>query len=156
MQLRMSKVITFQRCGMMLDALYHNALKEKTRQRSLSELAKDCETSIGPMTRMRDILIDLKLLIKEGNARGQKIYWHPDKVGMNHHLQQKVYSEYIRDAKSHGKVGTTTHRGRVSLDAALKVLVQLGFTGEIKRTISYNGPKKTIEVIDLTQIKVEE
>lgn len=152
----MSKVITFQRCGMMLDALYHNALKENTRQRSLAQLSKDCEVSVTSMTRLRDILIELKLIIKEGNARGQKIYWHPDKCGMNHHLQQKVYSEYIRDAKSHSKVGTTTHRGRVSLDAALKVLVQLGFTGEIKRTISYNGPKKTIEVIDLTQIKVEE
>lgn len=152
----MSKVITFQHCGMMLDALYRNACKDKLRQRSIAQLSKDCEVSVTSMTKLRDILVDYKLLIKEGNNRGQKIYWHPDKTSPNPSMQQNIYKMYIRDAKRQDKVSVTQHRGRVSLDAALKALVQLGFTGEIHRIVKISNGIKTIEHINLGEIKVED
>ena len=152
----MSKVITFQHCGMMLDALYRNAMKDKLRQRSLAQLSKDCEVSVTSMTKLRDILIDSKLLIKEGNNRGQRIFWHPDKTSPNPSMQQKIYNMYIRDAKRQDKVSVTHHRGRVSLDAALKALVQLGFTGEIRRTVKISNGIKTVEYVNLGEIKVED
>lgn len=141
---------------MMLDALYRNAMKDKLRQRSLAQLSKDCEVSVTSMTKLRDILIDSKLLIKEGNNRGQRIFWHPDKTSPNPSMQQKIYNMYIRDAKRQDKVSVTHHRGRVSLDAALKALVQLGFTGEIRRTVKVSNGMKTVEYVNLGEIKVED
>ena len=150
----MSKVITFQHCGMMLDALYRNACKDKLRQRSLAQLSKDCEVSVISMTKLRDILIDMKLLVKEGNNRAQRIFWHPDKSAPNPHMAQQVYSVYITDAKV--RIKESKPKGRVSLDSALRALVQLGFTGEIRRTTNISNGIKTIEIVNLSEIKIED
>lgn len=139
---------------MMLDALYRNACKDKLRQKSIAQLSKDCEVSVISMTKLRDILIDLKLLIKEGNNRGQKIYWHPDKSAPNPHMAQQVYNVYITDAKV--RIKESKPKGRVSLNSALRVLVQLGFTGEIRRTTNISNGIKTIEIVNLSEIKVED
>ena len=150
----MSKVITFQHCGMMLDALYRNACKDKLRQKSIAQLSKDCEVSVTSMTKLRDILISMKLIIKEGNNRGQTIYWHLDKSAPNPHMAQQVYSRYIADAKV--RIKEAKPKGRVSLDSALKTLVQLGFTGEIRRTTNISNGIKTIEIVNLSEIKIED
>lgn len=150
----MSKIITYQHCGMMLDALYRNACKDKIRQKSLAQLSKDCEVSVTSMTKLRDILVDSKLLIKEGNNRGQKVYWHPDKSSPNNHMIQQVYNVYIADTKV--RIKEAKPKGRVSLDSALKSLVKLGFTGEIRRTIHNHNGIKTIEIVNLDEIKVED
>ena len=141
---------------MMLDALYRNACKDRLRQKSIAQLSKDCDVCVTSMTKLRDILIDCKLLIKEGYNRGQKIYWHPDKSSPNLSMQQEIYKLYIRDAKSADRVSGKQHRGRVSLDAALRSLVQLGFTGEIRRTVKISKGIKTVEIINLSEIKVED
>lgn len=139
---------------MMLDALYRNACKDKLRQRSLTQLSKDCEVSVISMTKLRDILIDMKILLKEGNNRAQRIFWHPDKSAPNPHMAQQIYNRYIADAKV--RIKETRPKGRVSLDSALKALVQLGFTGEIRRTINISNGIKTIEIVNLSEIKVED
>ena len=79
----MSRVITYQMCGMVLDALYHNARKDPKDQKSIVQIAQDCNISRGTVHALRDILINLKILIKEGTSRGQRIYWHPDKCGLS-------------------------------------------------------------------------
>lgn len=152
----MGKVITFQHCGMMLDALYHNACKDKLRQKSINVLSKECNVSVISMTKLRDVLISMKLLIKEGNNRGQRIYWHPDKSLPNPAMQRCIYQEYIRDAKKQDRVSEHKSRGRVSLESALRALVQLGYTGVIRRTVKMSNGIKTVEEINLSEIQVED
>lgn len=150
----MSKIITFQHCGMMVDSLYHNACKDKLRQKSINMLSKECNVSVTSMTKLRDILISMKLIIKEGNNRGQRIYWHPDKSSPNPAMQRCIYQEYIRDTKKQDRIGENKSRGRVSLESALRALVQLGYTGVIRRTVKISNGIKTVEEINLSEVQV--
>lgn len=146
----MSKVITFQTCGVVLDALYHNALRDKTSQKSIQALAKDCGVSIATIYAFRDILINLKILIKEGVSRSQRIYWHPDKCAINDNMARNVYNIYtggkkkrtIRKAKKAIKV----EQPKLSLDTVLSFLVNNGYTG----TIIKQENKYTTTTIDLS------
>ena len=72
----MSKVITFQTCGVVLDALYHNDLRDKTSKKSIQAIAKDCGVSIATICAFRDTLINIKILIKEGLSLFLGTYFH--------------------------------------------------------------------------------
>lgn len=148
----MSKVITFQVCGMVLDALYHNARKDRKDQKSMDQLAKDCNVSARTLFALRDILINLKILIKEGTSRGQRIYWHPDKCGLNEAMLRNVYNIYIGDKrkKEVKKVKVVVKQeSKMSVDTAILFLVENGFKGILER----HPNAYTTETIDLSKIK---
>lgn len=148
----MSKVITFQVCGMVLDALYHNARKDRKDQKSMDQLAKDCNVSARTLFALRDILINLKILIKEGTSRGQRIYWHPDKCGLNEAMLRNVYNIYIGDKRKREvrKVKVVVKQeSKMSVDTAILFLVENGFKGILER----HPNAYTTETIDLSKIK---
>lgn len=148
----MSKVITFQVCGMVLDALYHNAQKDRKDQKSMDQLAKDCNVSARTLFALRDILINLKILIKEGTSRGQRIYWHPDKCGLNEAMLRNVYNIYIGDKRKREvkKVKVVVKQeSKMSVDTAILFLVENGFKGILER----HPNAYTTETIDLSKIK---
>ena len=148
----MSKVITFQVCGMVLDALYHNARKDRKDQKSMDQLAKDCNVSARTLFALRDILINLKILIKEGTSRGQRIYWHPDKCGLNEAMLRNVYNIYIGDKrkKEVKKVKVVVKQeSKMSVETAILFLVENGFKGILER----HPNAYTTETIDLSKIK---
>lgn len=148
----MSKVITFQVCGMVLDALYHNARKDRKDQKSMDQLAKDCNVSARTLFALRDILINLKILIKEGTSRGQRIYWHPDKCGLNEAMLRNVYNIYIGDKrkKEVKKVKVVVKQeSKMSVETAILFLVENGFKGILERHLN----AYTTETIDLNKIK---
>ena len=148
----MSRVITFQVCGMVLDALYHNARKDRKAQKSMDQLAKDCNVSARTLFALRDILINLKILIKEGASRGQRIYWHPDKCGLNEAMLRNVYNIYIGDKrkKEVKKVKVVVKQeSKMSVDTAILFLIENGFKGILER----HPNAYTTETIDLSKIK---
>ena len=148
----MGKVITFQVCGMVLDALYHNARKDRKDQKSMDQLAKDCNVSARTLFALRDILINLKILIKEGTSRGQRIYWHPDKCGLNEAMLRNVYNIYIGDKRKREvkKVKVVVKQeSKMSVDTAILFLVENGFKGILER----HPNAYTSETIDLSKIK---
>lgn len=152
----MSKVITFQVCGMVLDALYHNAQKDCKDQKSMDKLAKDCGVSINTLFAFRDILINLNILIKEGTSRAQRIYWHPDKCGLNEAMLRNVYNIYVGDKRKR-KIKpkkavvkpVVQHENKMSIETAILFLVENGFTGILER----HPNAYTTETIDLSKIK---
>lgn len=151
----MGKVITFQVCGIVLDALYHNSLKEnRVDQKSIATLAKECSVSVNTIRAFRDILIKNKLMFVEGNARTQITLWNKSKSALNPAMQKFIYEQYVGNEKRKVKlkVDTTKKSSRISLDSALQFLVKHGFTGTIRRQIN----QYTTEYIDLSLIKVEE
>jgi hypothetical protein len=148
----MSKVITFQVCGMVLDALYHNAQKDRKDQKSMDKLAKDCGVSINTLFAFRDILVNLKILIKEGTSRAQRIYWHPDKAGLNEAMLRNVYNIYVGDKRKREikKVKVVVKQeSKMSVETAILFLVENGFKGILER----HPNAYTTETIDLSKIK---
>lgn len=151
----MSKVITYQMCGMVLDALYHNATKDPKDQKSIVQIAQDCNISRGTVHALRDILINLKILIKEGTSRGQRIYWHPDKCGLNDAMLRNVFNIYVGDKKTKNVKRVKPvkrpiiHEDKMSIETAILFLVEQGYTGVITRQPNIY----TIETIDLGKIK---
>lgn len=144
------KVISLQHCGIMLDVLYCNASKVKFEQKSIRQMALDAGVSVMTLSKVRDILIEQKILIKEGERRQQKVYWHPNKSAPNPAMLQNIYKEFIKDAKHRVRVSCEKSQGRISLDKALQALVKLGYTGVITRSIN----SYTNESIDLSKIKI--
>lgn len=141
---------------MVLDALYHNAQKDRKDQKSMDKLAKDCGVSINTLFAFRDILISLKILIKEGTSRAQRVYWHPDKAGLNEAMLRNVYNIYVgdkrkREIKPRKAVvkPVVHHEDKMSIETAILFLVEQGYTGIITRQPNIY----TIETIDLGKIK---
>ena len=137
---------------MVLDALYHNARKDRKDQKSMDQLAKDCNVSARTLFALRDILINLKILIKEGTSRGQRIYWHPDKCGLNEAMLRNVYNIYIGDKRKREvkKVKVVVKQeSKMSVDTAILFLVENGFKGILER----HPNAYTTETIDLSKIK---
>jgi hypothetical protein len=147
----MSKAISLQICGIVLDVLYRNSEKVRLSQKSLAELAKDAGVSVLPLQKVRSILIERQLLVTYGFGRGQYTAWNPNKSKPNPNMLVSIYQEYIKDAKHKVKV-VAKKEGRVSLERALKTLVKLGYTGVISKSIN----SFTSECIDLSKIEVED
>lgn len=151
----MSRVITYQMCGMVLDALYHNAKKDPKDQKSIVQIAQDCNIGRGTVNALRDILINLKILIKEGTSRAQRIYWHPDKCGLNDAMLRNVFNIYVGDKKTRCVKRVkpvekpVIHEEKMSIETAILFLVEQGYTGIITRQPNIY----TIETIDLGKIK---
>ena len=151
----MSRIITYQMCGMVLDALYHNAQKDPKDQKSIVKIAQDCNISRSTVHALRDILINLKILIKEGTSRAQRIYWHPDKCGLNDAMLRNVFNIYVGDRRTRSikrakpVARPVVREDKMSIETAILFLVEQGYTGIITRQPNIY----TTETIDLGKIK---
>ena len=63
------KIISIQSVSLALDAMYRNYSKKKIDQKTFDQLCKDCELCFRTMSKIKDILINRKLLIVEGAKR---------------------------------------------------------------------------------------
>lgn len=151
----MSKRLSLQSVEIIIDAIYHNTTRDKFSQLSGAQLAKHCEVSINTYRRIESILIERKLLIREGATRGMKMYWHPNRSNPNPTMARDVFKEYTKDARHSEKVrGNHKRSASTSLESALRTLVKLGYTGVISK-VSIKGYVKHTESIDLSQIGEE-
>lgn len=147
----MSKVITLQVCGIVLDELYHNAIKFPVDQISVDKIAKKCEVAVKTVLAFRNILINRKLLLVTGKGRGTKTEWNLSRSGMNPHMAESIYKEYLGDEKKtiKLKVKTSSPKVELSLDTVLKYLSTHNYTGTLTRKVN----EYTTETIDLSMYK---
>lgn len=147
----MSKIITLQICGIVLDELYHNAIKSSVDQISADKIAKKCEVSVKTILAFRNILIKRKLLIVTGAGRGTKTEWNKLYSAMNPEMAKSIYKEYLGDEKKtiKLKVKTSSPKVELSLDAVLKYLATHNYTGVITRKVN----EYTTETIDFSMYK---
>lgn len=146
--------ITFQHCELVVDALYHNSERKKFEQKGMRQIAEDCNVSVPVVQKVKSILVDMKLLIVEGERRSQECIWHPDKSKPNPVMLREVYKVYTKGARS--KVMVSKKRSApTSIDSALQVLVKLGYTGVISK-VKHDGYRTITESIDLSKIELGE
>lgn len=147
----MSKVVTLQICGIVLDELYHNAIKSSVDQISTEKIAKKCEVAIKTVLAFRNILISRKCLIVTGAGRGTKTEWNKSYSAMNPEMAKSIYKEYLGEEKKtlKLKVKTSKPKTELTLDAVLKYLYTHNYTGTLTRKV--NG--YTTEFIDISMYK---
>lgn len=146
--------VTLQHCEIVVDALYHNVIRKKYEQKSLRQIATDCEVSVAVVQKIKGILVDMKMIIVEGERRSQECIWHPDKCCPNPAMLREVYKMYTKDARS--KVTVKQKRSAsTSLESALQALVKLGYIGVISK-VKYDGYRMITESIDLSKIELGE
>lgn len=147
----MSRVISLQVCGIVLDELYHNACKSSVDQVSTEKIAKKCEVAIKTILAFRNILINRKLLIVIGKGRGTKTEWNKSYSAMNPAMAKSIYKEYIGDEKKTLKLKVKASKPKVelTLDAVLKYLSTHNYTGTLTRKVN----EYTTECIDINMYK---
>lgn len=147
----MSKVITLQICGIVLDELYHNAIKPSVDQISTEKIAKKCEVAIKTVLAFRNILISRKLLIVTGKGRGTKTEWNKSYSAMNPAMAKSIYKEYIGEERKtlKLKVKTSKSKAELTLDTVLKYLSTHNYTGTLTRKVN----EYTTECIDISMYK---
>lgn len=147
------KKISPARFNLIVDNIYKNCQRVSFERRSIAQLAKDSGTSVNTVAAVRQLLSDAKLLIIEGNCRSQTTTWHPNKSVPNPAMLTKLYESFIH-FESRVKVVNGRKPGKVSLESALRTLVQLGYTGVISKS-KHSGYSIITESIDLSKIEVE-
>jgi hypothetical protein len=147
----MSKIITLQVCGIVLDELYHNACKSSVDQVSTEKIAKKCEVAIKTVLAFRNILINRKLLIVTGKGRGTKTEWNKLYSAMNPEMAKSIYKEYLGDEKKtlKLKVKISKPKAELTLDTVLKYLSTHNYTGIITRKVN----EYTTEYINISMYK---
>lgn len=147
----MSKVITLQTSGIVLDELYQNAIKYPMDQISTEKIAKKCEVAVKTVLAFRNILINRKLLIVTGKGRGTKTEWNKLYSAMNPAMAKSIYKEYIGGEKKtlKLKVKISKPKTELTLDVVLKYLSTHNYTGTLTRKVN----EYTIECIDLSMYK---
>ena len=147
----MSKVITLQVCGIVLDELYHNAIKSSVDQISTDKIAKKCEVAVKTVLAFRNILINRKLLIVTGKGRGTKTEWNNSYSALNPVMAKSIYKEYLGEEKKTLKLKVKTSKPKVELtiDTILKYLSTHNYTGTLTRKVN----EYTTECIDIGMYK---
>lgn len=147
----MSKVISLQVCGIVLDELYHNACKSSVDQVSTEKIAKKCEVAIKTILAFRNILISRKLLIVTGKGRGTKTEWNKSYSAMNPEMAKSIYKEYIGEERKTLKLKVKVSKPKVelTLDTVLKYLSTHNYTGTLTRKVN----EYTAECIDISMYK---
>ena len=147
----MSKVISLQVCGIVLDELYHNACKSSVDQVSTEKIAKKCEVAIKTILAFRNILISRKLLIVTGKGRGTRTEWNKLYSAMNPEMAKSIYKEYIGEEKKTLKLKVKTSKPKVelTLESVLKYLSTHNYTGTLTRKVN----EYTTEHIDIGMYK---
>ena len=147
----MSKVITLQVCGIVLDELYHNAIKSSVDQISTDKIAKKCEVAVKTVLAFRNILINRKLLIVTGKGRGTRTEWNKSYSAMNPAMAKSIYKEYLGDEKKtlKLKVKVSKPKAELTLESVLKYLSTHNYTGTLTRKVN----EYTTECIDIGMYK---
>lgn len=147
----MSKVITLQVCGIILDELYHNATKYPMDQISTDKIAKKCEVAIKTVLTFRNILISRKLLIVTGKGRGTRTEWNKSYSAMNPEMAKSIYKEYIGEERKtlQLKVKASKPKAELTLESVLKYLSTHNYTGTLTRKVN----EYTTECIDISMYK---
>lgn len=147
----MSKVISLQVCGIVLDELYHNACKSSVDQVSTEKIAKKCEVAIKTILAFRNILISRKLLIVTGKGRGTRTEWNKSYSAMNPEMAKSIYKEYIGEERKTLKLKVKVSKPKVeiTLDTVLKYLSTHNYTGTLTRKVN----EYTTESIDISMYK---
>ena len=147
----MSKVVTLQVCGIILDELYHNAIKYPMDQISTEKIAKKCEVAVKTVLAFRNILINRKCLIVTGAGRGTKTEWNKSYSAMNPVMAKSIYKEYLGEEKKTLKLKVKTSKPKVeiTLDTVLKYLSTHNYTG----TLTHKVNEYTTESIDISMYK---
>ena len=147
----MSKVITLQTSGIVLDELYHNAIKYPMDQISTEKIAKKCEVAVKTVLAFRNILINRKLLIVTGKGRGTKTEWNKSYSAMNPEMVKSIYKEYLGEEKKTLKLKVKVSKPKVelTLESVLKYLSTHNYTGTLTRKVN----EYTIECIDISMYK---
>ena len=147
----MSKVITLQVCGIVLDELYHNAIKSSVDQISTEKIAKKCEVAIKTILAFRNILISRKCLIVTGAGRGTKTEWNKSYSAMNPEMAKSIYKEYIGEERKTLKLKVKASKPKVeiTLDTVLKYLSTHNYTGTLTRKVN----EYITECIDISMYK---
>lgn len=147
----MSKVISLQVCGIVLDELYHNACKSSVDQVSTEKIAKKCEVAIKTVLAFRNILIGRKLLIVTGKGRGTKTEWNKSYSAMNPEMAKSIYKEYLGEERKtlKLKVKTSKPKAELTLESVLSFLTKNGYTGTISKQVN----SYTVETITLSNYK---
>ena len=141
------------RFNLIVDSIYRNCQRNKIDQRDQRTLAKNCQVSPTTFIKVRNFLQTSKLLIVEGACRSQQCVWFPGKSQPNPVMLTDLYEKYSR-FDGRGKVNEKKP-GRISLESALRTLVQLGYTGVISKS-KRSGYTTTTESIDLAKVEVGE
>jgi hypothetical protein len=147
----MSKIITLQVCGIVLDELYHNAIKYPMDQISTEKIAKKCEVAVKTVLAFRNILISRKCLIVTGAGRGTKTEWNKSYSAMNPEMAKSIYKEYIGEEKKtlKLKVKISKPKTEITLESVLKYLSTHNYTGTLTRKVN----EYTTESIDISMYK---
>ena len=145
----MSKVITLQICGIVLDELYHNAIKSSVDQISTEKIAKKCEVAVKTVLAFRNILIDRKCLIVTGAGRGTKTEWNKLYSTMNPEMAKSIYREYLGEEKKTLKLKVKVSKPELTLESVLKYLFTHNYTGTLTRKVN----EYTTECIDISMYK---
>lgn len=145
------KIISIQSVSLALDAMYRNYSKEKIDQKTFDRLCKDCELCFRTMSKIKDILINRKLLIVEGSKRSQVISWHPGKSAPNPDMLTSVYKEYTQKSRAEVKK-IVAPKLEMTIEKACKFLADEGFTGIICKE-SKNNKICVIQKIDLSDFR---
>lgn len=145
------KIISIQSVALALDAMYRNYSKKKIDQRTFDQLCKDCELCFRTMSKIKDILINRKLLIVEGSKRSQVISWHPGKSAPNPDMLTSVYKEYTQKSRAEVKK-IAAPKLEMTIEKACKFLANEGFTGIICKE-SKNNKICVIQKIDLSDFR---
>lgn len=134
----MSKVITLQMSGIVLDELYHNAIKSSVDQISTDKIAKKCEVAVKTVLAFRNILISRKLLIVTGKGRGTKTEWNKSYSAMNPEMAKSIYKEYLGEERKtlKFKVKTPKPKAELTLESVLKYLSTHNYTGTLTRKVN--------------------
>ena len=145
----MSKVITLQICGIVLDELYHNAIKSSVDQISTEKIAKKCEVAVKTVLAFRNILIDRKCLIVTGAGRGTRTEWNKSYSAMNPEMAKSIYREYLGEEKKTLKLKVKVSKLELTLESVLKYLSTHNYTGTLTRKVN----EYTTECIDISMYK---
>ena len=147
----MSKVISLQVCGIVLDELYHNACKSSVDQVSTEKIAKKCEVAVKTILAFRNILISRKLLIVTGKGRGTRTEWNKSYSAMNPEMAKSIYKEYIGEERKtlQLKVKASKPKAELTLESVLKYLSAHNYTGTLTRKVN----EYTTECIDISMYK---
>lgn len=147
------KTISPARFNVIVDNIYHNCQRNVLDRKSIAQLGKDSGVSASMVQKVRQLLIDHKLVIVEGRCRTQIAIWHHDKAQPNPVMLARLYEEFTHfDSRVKVKAQKP---GRVSLESALRALVSLGYTGVISKSKKM-GYTIVTESIDLSKVEVGE
>ena len=142
----MAKTIDMEKCGTIINELFHNTTVAPKLQCSEMELCKKTQVSLMTLRKVKSILIKKHLIIPQGHGKTAHTLWNKSYSTPTPSMVAAIYQEHVNRSL---KVVNPKEERRMSLEKAIKTLVSAGFKGEIRRPIN----DFSYEVIDLGAIE---